>query len=64
MKLVPKAAPFGATEAEAKVLKQVKKKAYRLDQSVVNIGGFRMGWSAVIGLVPEYADMPNIERPR
>jgi hypothetical protein len=44
--------PPGLTKQEEKVLAKAKRRAYRLDQGLINVFGFKIGWSAVIGLIP------------
>ncbi|KAJ5893462.1 hypothetical protein N7495_005153 [Penicillium taxi] len=51
-----KAVPPGLSEHDAKVLTQVKRRAYRLDYCLFNLCGVRFGWSSVIGLVPFIGD--------
>ena len=48
--------PPGLTKQEEKVLKKVTRRAHRLDQCI-NICGIKIGWSAVIGIVPGAGDM-------
>ncbi len=43
--------PPGLTKQEEKVLKKVTRRAHRLDQCL-NICGIKVGWGAVIGIVP------------
>lgn len=47
-----KAIPPGLSEHDAKVLTQVKRRAYRLDYALFNLCGIRFGWGSVIGIVP------------
>ena len=47
-----KAIPPGLSEHDAKILTQVKRRAYRLDYCLFNLCGVRFGWGSVIGLVP------------
>lgn len=47
-----KAIPPGLSEHDAKILTQVKRRAYRLDYALFNLCGVRFGWSSVIGIVP------------
>ncbi|KAJ5620134.1 hypothetical protein N7510_004118 [Penicillium lagena] len=51
-----KAHPPGLSEKDAKILTQVKRRAYRLDYSLFNLCGVRFGWGSVIGLVPFIGD--------
>ncbi|KAI9718372.1 MAG: hypothetical protein M1812_004093 [Candelaria pacifica] len=52
-----KALPPGISEHDGKVLTKVKRRAYRLDNSLFNCCGIRFGWSSVIGLVPAIGDI-------
>ncbi|KAJ5107089.1 hypothetical protein N7456_003764 [Penicillium angulare] len=51
-----KAIPPGLSEHDAKILTQVKRRAYRLDYALFNLCGVRFGWGSVIGLVPFIGD--------
>ncbi|KAJ5653970.1 hypothetical protein N7490_000973 [Penicillium lividum] len=51
-----KAIPPGLSEHDAKILTQVKRRAYRLDYSLFNLCGIRFGWGSVIGLIPFIGD--------
>ncbi|OOQ89405.1 PH domain protein [Penicillium brasilianum] len=51
-----KAIPPGLSEKDAKVLTQVKRRAYRLDYALFSLCGVRFGWGSVIGLVPFIGD--------
>lgn len=55
-----KAIPPGLSEKDAKILTQVKRRAYRLDYALFNLCGIRFGWGSVIGLVPLYVDPLHI----
>jgi hypothetical protein len=44
--------PTGLSPNDAKILKKVRKRAYRLDMSLFNCCGIRFGWSSVIGIIP------------
>lgn len=49
--------PAGISPHDAKILKKVRRKAYRLDQSIsCCCCSFRVGWSAIIGIVPFVGD--------
>lgn len=48
--------PEGLTNNDLKVLKKVRKRAYRLDMSLFNCCGIRFGWSSVIGFLPVIGD--------
>ncbi|KPI38102.1 uncharacterized protein AB675_1033 [Cyphellophora attinorum] len=56
-KKLPKAHPPGLTEKESQVLTKAKRRAYRLDLSLGSFFGVRVGWSAVIGLIPAIGDV-------
>jgi hypothetical protein len=56
-KKLPKAHPPGLTEKEAAVLTKAKRRAYRMDLSLGSFLGIRIGWSAVIGLIPGIGDV-------
>ncbi|KAI9816768.1 MAG: hypothetical protein M1827_001413 [Pycnora praestabilis] len=56
MKKRRKALPPGLSENDGKVLTKVKRRAYRLDNSLFNCCGIRFGWSSVIGIVPAAGD--------
>jgi len=59
MKKVKKQIPSYIPEADAKILADVRKWAYRLDVKH-SILGMRFGWSAVIGLIPELGDAVDV----
>lgn len=46
-----KGIPVGVSTHDGKVLKSVRKRAYRLDRAV-SICGFKFGWSSIIGFIP------------
>lgn len=48
-----RAIPPGLTKQEEKVLKKVTRRAHRLD-NCINFCGIRIGWSAIIGIIPAY----------
>lgn len=51
-KRVRKGRPAGLTsDHDWKILKTVRKRAYRFDRAV-SLCGFKLGWSALIGLIP------------
>jgi len=52
-----KALPVGISEHDGKVLTKVKRRAYRLDNSLFNCCGIRFGWSSVIGIIPGVGDI-------
>jgi len=52
-----KALPAGISEHDVKVLTKVKRRAYRLDNSLFNCCGIRFGWSSVIGIIPGIGDV-------
>jgi hypothetical protein len=37
---------------DAKVLKRVRARAYKLDMSLFNCCGIRFGWSSVVAIIP------------
>ena len=47
----PRAVPEGISKHDAKILNKVKRRAHRLDSSI-NFCGIRLGWSAIIGIIP------------
>lgn len=47
-----KALPPGISENDAKVLTKVKRRAYRLDNSLFSCCGIKFGWGSVIALFP------------
>lgn len=47
-----KALPPGISDHDAKVLTKVKRRAYRLDNSLCNCCGVKFGWGSVIALFP------------
>lgn len=47
-----KAIPPGLSDNDAKVLTNVKRRAYRLDYSLFSLCGIRFGWGSVIALIP------------
>ncbi len=47
-----KGIPGGLSANDGKVLRRVRKQAYRLDMSLFNCCGIRFGWSSVIGIIP------------
>ena len=47
-----RAVPNGLTDNDTRVLKKVRRRAYRLDMSLFNCCGIRFGWSSVIGIIP------------
>ncbi|KAK4123983.1 hypothetical protein N657DRAFT_645599 [Parathielavia appendiculata] len=47
--------PEGLSANDRKILKDVRKRAHRLDQSF-SFCGFQFGWSAFIGLIPVIGD--------
>ncbi|BFZ59502.1 hypothetical protein YB2330_000513 [Saitoella coloradoensis] len=53
-----KGIPPGLNDRDAKILKKVRRKSYRLDRSISCICcSFRFGWSAIIGFVPVIGDV-------
>ncbi|KAB5570785.1 PH domain-containing protein [Coniochaeta sp. 2T2.1] len=49
--------PDGLSPNDQKVLKKVRRRAYRLDMSLFNCCGIRFGWSSVIGIIPVLGDI-------
>lgn len=56
-KKLPRALPPGLNEKEAAALTKAKRRAYRMDLSLGTFLGIKMGWSAVIGLIPGIGDV-------
>ncbi|UQC77979.1 PH domain-containing protein [Colletotrichum lupini] len=52
-----KALPPGLSKQDGEVLTKVKRRAYRLDQSLFSCCGVKFGWGSVIGLVPAVGDV-------
>lgn len=53
-----KQTPPGLSAHDTEVLKKVRRKAYRLDQSIsCCCCSFRIGWSSVIGIIPFVGDV-------
>jgi len=50
--------PPGLSARDAKILKKVQRRAHYLDKGM-NIGGFRVGWTFWIGLVPFAGDIAD-----
>ncbi|KAF2653808.1 hypothetical protein K491DRAFT_705574 [Lophiostoma macrostomum CBS 122681] len=55
-KKVKKQIPDYIPSADAEILANARKTAYRLDFCLFNLLGFRFGWSSVIGLAPLVGD--------
>ncbi|KAL1894919.1 hypothetical protein Sste5346_005606 [Sporothrix stenoceras] len=51
-----KGIPAILSHNDGKVLKKVRKQAFRLDMSLFNCCGIRFGWSSVIGIFPVIGD--------
>lgn len=52
--------PPGLSQRDAKILKKVRRRAYRLDQSIsCCCCSFRVGWASIIGLVPVVGDVTD-----
>lgn len=50
--------PPGLSSKDVKILKKVRRRAYRLDQSIsCCCCHFRIGWAAVIGIIPVIGDI-------
>ncbi|CAK7206739.1 hypothetical protein SEUCBS139899_009545 [Sporothrix eucalyptigena] len=52
-----KGIPAILSHNDGKVLKKVRRQAFRLDMSLFNCCGIRFGWSSVIGIVPVIGDV-------
>jgi len=50
--------PPGLSKRDARILKAVKRRAHHLDTGL-NICGFRIGWTFVVGMVPGAGDVLN-----
>ena len=48
--------PPGLSERDARILRAVQNRAYRLDRGF-SILGFRFGWTALVGVVPVVGDL-------
>ncbi|CAK7265611.1 hypothetical protein SEPCBS57363_001671 [Sporothrix epigloea] len=55
-----KGIPRILSQHDGKVLKKVRRQAYRLDMSLFNCCGIRFGWSSVIGIVPFIGDVIDL----
>ena len=58
MTLLQRELPPGLSNRDAKILRKVKKRAYHLDKGF-SIGGFRFGWSFIIGIIPMVGDVAD-----
>ncbi|KAK4977468.1 hypothetical protein LTR66_002063 [Elasticomyces elasticus] len=58
-KKVKKQIPAYIPEHDANILAKVRKRSYQLDMGLFNFFGLRVGWSAVIGLVPAFGDIAD-----
>jgi len=59
-KKLPKALPPGLTSKEEKILVKAKRRAYKIDMALGSFLGTKIGYGAVIGLIPgigDFADM-------
>lgn len=52
VKKVKKGIPRGVSDHDTRILKSVRRRAYRLDLSLFNLCGIKFGWSAIIGIIP------------
>jgi len=59
-KKVAKALPPGLTRDEEKTLIKAKRRAYRVDMALGSFLGMKIGWGAVIGLVPGFGDVADM----
>lgn len=55
-----RALPPGLTPQEEKILTKAKRRAYRVDLALGNICGMKVGWGAVIGLIPGIGDFVDL----
>ncbi|CAK7562527.1 MAG: hypothetical protein SEPTF4163_000375 [Sporothrix epigloea] len=55
-----KGIPRILSQHDGKVLKKVRRQAYRLDMSLFNCCGIRFGWSSVIGIIPFIGDVIDL----
>lgn len=44
--------PTGLSPNDTKILKKVRRRAYRLDMSLFNCCGIRFGWSSLVAIIP------------
>lgn len=59
-KKLPRALPPGLTAQEEKVLVKAKRRAYRIDMALGSFLGTKIGYGAVIGLVPAIGDFADM----
>jgi hypothetical protein len=59
-KKLPRALPPGLTPKEEKVLVKAKRRAYKLDMALGSFLGTKIGYGAVIGLVPAFGDVADM----
>lgn len=52
-----RAMPEGLSENDSKILRKVTRRAWRLDMCLGAPCGFRIGWSAILGLIPAIGDL-------
>lgn len=55
-----RALPLGLTPEEEKILTKAKRRAYRVDLSLGSFLGMKIGWGAVIGLIPGIGDFIDL----
>ncbi|KAF2204139.1 hypothetical protein GQ43DRAFT_410110 [Delitschia confertaspora ATCC 74209] len=55
-KKVKKQIPAYIPPEDAEILAYARRRAYKLDMCLFNIGGLRFGWSSVIGIIPAAGD--------
>ncbi|KIH93701.1 PH domain protein [Sporothrix brasiliensis 5110] len=55
-----KGIPAILSRNDGKVLKRVRRQAYRLDMSLFNCCGIRFGWGSVIGFIPVVGDVIDL----
>lgn len=59
-KKLAKALPLGLTAQEEKVLVKAKRRAYKVDMALGSFLGMKIGYGAIIGLVPGFGDVADM----
>ena len=59
-KKLPRALPPGLTASEEKCLVKAKRRAYKIDMSLGSFLGTKIGYGAIIGLVPGFGDFADM----
>jgi Domain of unknown function (DUF4112) len=59
-KKLPRALPPGLTPKEEKVLVKAKRRAYKIDMSLGSFLGTKIGYGAIIGLIPGFGDVADM----